>query len=147
MNSYLIDTNVLSELSKPLPNEGVKRWLKEIQPERLFASVVTLGEMRLGIESLPEGKKRSDLEKWLESGLPDWFATSLLPITAAIADRWARITVTAKRGGLQPSTMDCMIAATAIEHSLTLVTRNVRDFVDLGVTFVNPWPSEAGRLN
>ncbi len=128
MIAYLIDTNVVSKLDKPRPDPNVRRWFEKAAPEPLFASVVTLGEIRLGIESLSPGKCRSDLERSLEHGLPDWFASNLLPVTDRIADRWARITVQARRSGLHPTTTDGMIAATALEHRLTLVTRNVKDF-------------------
>jgi predicted nucleic acid-binding protein len=101
--------------------------------------VITLGELRLGIEDLPAGKRRSDLEDWLAVGLPNWFAGNLLPVTADIVERWAKLTVTAKRKGKTVSMPDGLIAATALQHGLTLVTRNVSDFEYLGIALLNPW--------
>jgi predicted nucleic acid-binding protein len=136
---YLIDTNVLSEFAKPLPNPDVKLWFDKTNPDTLFASVVTLGEIRLGIEGMPAGKRRTELEGWLENGLPAWFAANLLPVTKRIADRWGRVTIRARRTGLNLATADGLIAATALEHDFTLVTRNAKDFAGLGVTILNPW--------
>jgi predicted nucleic acid-binding protein len=139
VSGFLVDTNVISEFVRPQPDSHVIRWLDAAEPETLFASVVTFGEIRLGIEDLPAGKRRAALEEWLENGLPDWFDTNLLPITKAVADRWARITIDAKRRGIVLTTADGLIAATAIEHSLAIVTRNVTDFASCGLLIINPW--------
>jgi predicted nucleic acid-binding protein len=139
VNGFLVDTNVISEFVKPQPTPKVIHWLELTDPELLFASVVTLGEIRLGIENLPLGKRRIALEEWLEHGLPNWFESHLLPITKAIADRWARLTIAAKKKGIPVTTVDGLIAATALEHDLAVVTRNETDFTETGVTIVNPW--------
>lgn len=139
MNGYLVDTNVISEFVKASPSPSVTQWLGNAAPESLFVSVMTVGEIRLGIENLPPGKRRTDLETWLETGLPEWFASNLLSVTPAIADRWGRLTIQAKRKGMMLSTADGLIAATALEHDLALVTRNTKDFLDLGLAVVNPW--------
>ena len=97
MNGFLVDTNVISEFIKPLPNSKVIRWLDVANPESLFVSVVTFGEIRLGIEEMPAGKRRAALEDWFEQGLPAWFESNLLPVTKAIADRWGRLTIDAKK--------------------------------------------------
>ena len=136
---YLIDTNVVSEFIKPAPNQVVIDWFRSSKASSLFASVVTAGELRLGIAAMPLSKRRSELEVWLEQGLPQWFATNLLPVTREVADRWGRITIQARRQGITLATTDGLIAATAIEHNLILVTRNTKDFVDLGVSLINPW--------
>ncbi len=136
---FLIDTNVISEFVRPKPSLQVKRWFEFADPESLFASVVTFGEIRLGIEDLPVGKRRAALEQWLEEGVPEWFQANLLPVTKAIADRWGQMTIQAKRKGFTISTADGLIAATALEHDLTLVTRNTKDFASLGVKLFNPW--------
>jgi predicted nucleic acid-binding protein len=101
--------------------------------------VVTLGEIRLDIENLPVSKRRYELEAWLQSGLPAWFASNLLPVTPAIADRWGRLTIEAKRKGIKLVTADGLIAATALEHDLIVATRNTRDFANLGVPIFDPW--------
>jgi predicted nucleic acid-binding protein len=139
---YLIDTNVISEFVKATPSANVLLWMRAARPETLFASVVTFGEIRLGIENMPVGKRRSDLENWLAVGLPGWFQSQLLPVTKEIADQWGRLTISAKRRGMMLSTTDGLIAATALEHGMTLVTRNVKDFVGLGVSILNPWDAQ-----
>ncbi len=136
---YLIDTNVLSEFAKPFPSPDVKVWFDEADPDTLFASVITLGEIRLGIEDMQAGKRRTELEGWVENGLPAWFAANLLPVTKGIADRWGRVTIQGRRKGLNLATADGLIAATALEHDFTIVTRNVKDFAGLGVRILNPW--------
>lgn len=139
MSEFLVDTNVISEFVKPQPDARVIRWLDSAGPETLFVSVVTFGEIRLGIEDLPAGKRRAALEEWFEQGLPAWFDTHLLPVSKAIADRWARLTIHAKKRGVSITTADGLIAATAVEHNLVIVTRNVTDFSTCGVRIVNPW--------
>lgn len=84
---FLIDTNGVSEFVKPEPSLLVKRWFESADPESLFASVITFGEIRLGIENLPIGKRRAELEQWLKESVPEWFQANLLPVTKAIADR------------------------------------------------------------
>jgi len=84
-------------------------------------------------------KRRAELERWLDEGLPDWFQSHLLPVTKAIADRWGRLTIEAKRKGISITTADGLIAATALEHDLEVVTRNVRDFAETSVSIFNPW--------
>lgn len=139
MSGFLIDTNVVSEFIKPQPDSKVIRWLEAADPECLFASVITFGEIRIGIEDLAPGKRRTDLEQWLDQGLPEWFEDHLLPVTKAIVDRWGRLTIQVKRGGVTITTADGLIAATAMEHDLTLVTRNVKDFAGVRTTIFNPW--------
>ncbi len=110
MSGFLIDTNVISEFVRPKPNGEVIRLLEAGAPDALFASVITLGEIRLGIEDLPPGKRRSQLEHWVEEGVPAWFQANLLPITGAIAHRWAEITIQAKKKGKPVATADGLIA-------------------------------------
>ena len=93
----------------------------------------------LAIEDLPAGKRRTALEEWFERGLPAWFDSHLLPVTKAIADRWGRLTIAAKKQGVSVTTADGLIADTAIEHELAIVTRNVTDFAVCGAALINPW--------
>lgn len=144
MNGYLIDTNVISEFAKPEPSGRVVDWLDRVSPDHLFASVVTLGEIRLGIENLPTGRRRSDLERWLDNGMPAWFEENLLPVTKEIADLWGRLTIRAKRSSVNLPVADGLIAATALTHGLTIVTRNLRDFMPSGVELFNPWDDPVG---
>ena len=115
------------------------QWLERTAPSVLFASVVTYGEIRLGIEDLPSCKRRAALEQWFGEGLPDWFDSNLLPVTKAIADRWGRLTIRAKNRGISITTADGLIAATALEHNLAIATRNVKDFEETGAEIFNPW--------
>jgi toxin FitB len=136
---FLLDTNVLSEFSRTgAPDQHVDRWLKATAEESLFASVLTYAELRRGIELLPSGKRRAQLEQWLEDLLVS-FEARLLPVTKAIVDRWAVLSAQAQRKATPLPIIDALIAATALEHDLTLVTRNVKDFASLGVTILNPW--------
>ena len=139
MTSFLLDTNVLSEFSRTgKPDQHVDRWLKTMAEESLYASVLTFAEIRRGIELLPSGKRRTQLEQWQEEVVAS-FETRLLPVTKAIADRWAVLSAQAQRRGTPLANIDGLIAATALEYDLTLATRNVKDFAGVGVMLFNPW--------
>ncbi len=139
MSGYLVDTKPISEFVRPAPSGSIVDWFRAAAPNELYASVVTFGEIRLGIEAMPTSKRRTELELWLETGLPGWFASNLLPVARNIAGRWGQLTVEARRKGMTLTTSDGLIAATAIEHGLILVTRNVKGFAGLGIPIVNPW--------
>ncbi len=134
--SYLLDTNVLSELRRKTPNAGVVAWFSRRPASTLFLSVLTLGELRKGVEGVSDADRRMALLDWLEADLPNFFTGRILPIDTHIADRWGRIVAAA---GRPLPAIDSLIGATAIHHGLSLVTRNVRDFSDLGVDVINPW--------
>jgi hypothetical protein len=134
--SYLIDTNVISELARPKPARRVATWFEEVADEALHLSVLTLGELRRGVEKLPVSKRKEKLRYWLEQELPAWFGERLLPIDAAVADTWGRLQATAER--TLPA-VDSLLAATAFHHHLRLVTRNTADFEIEGLHTVNPW--------
>jgi toxin FitB len=112
--------------------------LRTTLEESLFASVLTYAEIRRGIELLPKGKRRTQLEQWREEMLT-FFEARLLPVTKTIGDRWAVLSAEAQRRGTPLANIDGLIAATALEHDLTLVTRNVKDFAGLDVPIFNPW--------
>jgi predicted nucleic acid-binding protein len=137
--SYLLDTNVVSEWVKPRPDPGVVRWLAEIDEDRVFLSVITLAELRHGLDRMPEGARRHRLDGWLTTDLPLRFEGRLLPIDGTVADAWGKIMARAQAGGRPMGAMDAFVAATAEVHHLTLVTRNVSDFIVLGQTIINPW--------
>jgi len=138
--SYLVDTNVLSELRRRSPDPGVVAWFSARPAATLFLSVLTLGEIRKGIEAVADTERRLKLIDWLEIELPAFFIGRVLAIDAAVADRWGRLVAAAAR---PLPAVDSLLAATAIEHDLALVTRNVRDFARLPVQVLDPW-SQAG---
>ncbi len=145
MTGYLLDTNVVSEYSRPWPPDPrVKQWVDAQREDSLHLSVLTLGEIRKGTTLLPAGRKRNQLEQWLELELPLRFGDRLLPINAQIAELWGEMAGEAQLQGTALAIIDGLIAATAKHHELTIVTRNVRDFRMLGITIFNPWnPAEA----
>lgn len=134
--SYLIDTNVISELVRPRPSERVTRWFKAAPDSALHLSVLTLGEVRQGVERLAGGSRKEKLRVWLEQEVPAWFEDRLLPITGAIADRWGRLLAEV---GRPVAAIDSLLAATALVHGLRLVTRNTTDFDFPGLDVVDPW--------
>lgn len=140
--SFLLDTNVLSEGAKPRPNAGVLDWLAAADEDSLFLSVVSLAELRHGLERMAEGARRSALDDWLTGALPDRFAGRVLDIDADVADHWGRIVARGQAAGRPISAMDAFIAATAEKHRLTLVTRNVSDFDITGLRLLNPWKED-----
>lgn len=137
--SFLLDTNVVSEWTKPQPNTGVITWLEEVDEDRVFLSVVTLAELRHGIERLAAGARRKKLDAWLREELPLRFEARILPVTVEVADEWGRVISRSEAGGRPLAAMDGLIAATASVHGLTLVTRNTTDFETTLKTIVNPW--------
>lgn len=139
MNGFLLDTNVLSELIRTRPEPRVGNWVYARSEQSLYLSVVSIGELRRGFVMLPPSKRRTDLEQWFENDLLPRFRDRLLPVTHSIADRWGVLDGQSQLNGTPLSTADGMIAATALEHELTLVTRNVKDFAGLGVEVLNPW--------
>ena len=139
MTGFLLDTNVVSELVKPRPDDHVLRWIEETDESILFLTVLTLGEIRKGVERLRSGRRRGRLESWLQVDLPSRFQDRILPIDAAIADRWGRISAIATAKGKPVPVIDGLLAATAIHHNLTLVTRNSSDVSGTGVATLNPW--------
>ena len=134
--SYLIDTNVLSELRRRHPNTNVTQWFAERPSSTLFLSVLTLGELRKGIDALAESPRKLALLDWLETELPVFFSGRILNIDARVADRWGRLVAQTK----QPlPAIDSLLAATALSYGLSLVTRNLRDFQHADLTVLDPW--------
>jgi predicted nucleic acid-binding protein len=134
--SYLLDTNVISELVRTKPSPGVQRWFRDVPDEALHLSVLTLGEIRKGIERLGTGPRREKLRVWLERELPDWFEDRVLAVDAAVADRWGRLLFEV---GRPVPAVGSLLAATALHHELRFVTRNKADFDYPGLEVVDPW--------
>ena len=139
MSGFLLDTNVLSELVKSKPDGNVLRWIEETDESILFLSVLALGEIRNGIARLGHGARRGRVESWLQVDLRSRFQGRILPIDEAIADRWGTISATAASKGKPVPVADGLIAATALHHNLTLVTRDSAGVAGTGVATVNPW--------
>jgi len=137
--SFLLDTTVVSEWMKPLPNPSVILWLAEVDEDRVYLSVMTLAELRYGTERLASGARKSRLEGWLHEELLLRFEGRLLVIETAIADAWGRVMSRCSAVGKPIGVMDAFFAATAEVHALTLVTRNVSDFTASGISLFNPW--------
>lgn len=137
--SFLLDTNVVSEWTKPRPDPGVIAWCASVDEDRTLISVVTIAELRYGIERLPAGRRRARLEEWLEHELLDRFEGRILSIDAATGDAWGKVVARADREGRPANTMDAFLAATAELHQLTVVTRNIGDFRKLTKSVINPW--------
>ena len=136
--SFLLDTNAVSEWVKPRPNPGLIRWMESVDEDRTFISVISLAEVRHGVERLPPGSRRRRLDEWLRHELPLRFEERILRIDEAVADAWGQIVSKHEATGKPMGAMDAFLAATAEVHQLTLVTRNVSDFPLLR-PILNPW--------
>jgi len=134
--SYLLDTNVLSELVRPKPNEAVLAWFANVPDESLYISVLTLGEIRKGVEGVPDAKRKETLRVWLEHTLPEWFGSRVLSVDVNVAEKWGRLQADAQR---PVPAIDSLLAATALHHELRMVTRNAKDFDYAGIEVINSW--------
>ena len=139
MSGFLLDTNCVSELIRPKPEPRVMEWMEAADEAMLYLSVLTMGEIRKGAAGLAQSKRRTHVETWLQVELQARFAGRILPIDAAIADRWGFVAAEAKRKGKPLSVIDGLLAATALQHNLTVVSRNARDFTSTQVPVLNPW--------
>ncbi|WP_347265199.1 type II toxin-antitoxin system VapC family toxin [Nitrobacter sp.] len=135
----LLDTNVLSEVRRPVPDRKVLAWLDTIDEDRAFISVASIAELGCGIARMDDGRRRAALSAWLAEDLPARFAGRIVPIDPAIAERWGDLMAQARRSGFALSVMDGFFAATALAKELVLATRNTKDFVPLGLPLFNPW--------
>ena len=139
MSGFLLDTNCISEVVRVKPEPRVVEWIEAAEEALLYLSVLTLGEIRKGLAGLPQGKRRTQLETWLEVELGARFAGRILSIDQSIADRWGLLAASAKAKGKTLSTIVGLLAATAVQHNLTIVSRNVSDFSNTPVPVLNPW--------
>lgn len=135
--SFLVDTNVFSEPAEPRPDAKVVAWLREPETD-LYISTVTIGEIRRGIERLPDGRRKADLRAWLQE-LCDCMKGRILSFNASTAHVWGQMKAQWDRAGISVPSLDSQLAATARRHGLTLVTRNTGDFKTAGITVLNPF--------
>src|ERR1700687_2893229 len=139
MSGFLLDTTCISAMGRSKPEPRVLEWMEAADEGLLYLSVLTLGEIRKGIAGLPQGRRRTHLETWLDVDLQARFAGRIVPIDSAIADRWGLLAAEAKRKGKALPIIDGFLAATALHHNLTVVSRTDRDFANMPVQILNPW--------
>ena len=136
---YLLDTCVISELVKKRPSARVTRWLDRQDEFSIYLSVITLGELQKGIDKLPKSRKRRQLKNWATSDLIHRFTGRILNIDSNIAQKWGTLSAEAETGGRPVPVLDGLLAATALSHGLTFVTRNTSHIEHTGVSMLNPW--------
>ncbi len=137
--NYLLDTCVLSEYTKRKPNEKVIRWIDSVEETRLFLSVLTIGEIKKGVELLPDSHRKNELRAWFNDDLLKRFEGRLYAIDAEVMLLWGQLYAGLQNSGHPLSVMDSLIAATALYNNAILVTRNENDFLPTKVQLVNPW--------
>lgn len=143
-SGYLLDTNVVSELMKRRPDRRVTAWVDATPEDLMYLSVITIGEIRKGIDLLDEDEpKRAALQSWLDRDLRIRFAGRLLAFDDGVAERWGQLEAVAKRQRVTLPTIDAQLAATALQHGLTFATRNTADIRPTGVPVFNPWSGAA----
>jgi predicted nucleic acid-binding protein len=138
---FLLDTCVISELAAQQPDPGFVEWIDSIAEEKLYLSVITIGEIKKGIEKLPGSRRRSELTRWLEDELLVRFKDKILPIDVHVMLVWGELTANLEKQGRKMPAIDSLIAATAVQGKLDLVTRNEADFEHTGVSVFNPGPN------
>jgi predicted nucleic acid-binding protein len=139
VSGFLLDTNIISELIKPKPEAKLTEWVESADEDLLYLSVLTVGEIRKGIVAMEQGKRRAALQSWLETDLKPRFSARILPVDEATADRWGAMTGGAAAQGVAVPVVDGLLAATALQHNLTLVTRSTKNFVGTNVPAFSPW--------
>lgn len=138
--TYLLDTNVVSELVARRPNERVMAWLRDVPATEVYLSALTIGEIKRGIEKLPiDSRRRHELIRWLEEELLTRFHDRIVDLDAAVMLEWGGLVAGLEAQGHRLPLMDSLIAAQALHHRHALVTRNVKDFAGTGTRLLNPW--------
>jgi tRNA(fMet)-specific endonuclease VapC len=137
--NYLLDTDVISELVSKRPDRKIVEWLDRLDPNTIYLSVITIGEIRKGIEKLPPSKRRDRVKEWLEGDLLIRFQERILEITTEVMLIWGELTGRLEKEGRPITAIDSLVAAIALQGNYRLVTRNEHDFQDTGVTVFNPW--------
>ena len=137
--TFLLDTNVISEATRPKPDVAVLAFLHETDEESLYLSVITLGELARGVALAPPGVRQAALQAWLERDLRARFQGRMLDVTANVAQAWGELLARRSQAGATMPAVDGLLAATALAHDKVLVTRNVRDFEGCGLAIFDPW--------
>ena len=136
---YLLDTNVISELVAKAPNREVVKWIDSLDSDDICLSVITIGEIRKGVERLPESHRKSKLRQWLAGDLLSRFADRILPLDVAAMLKWGDMMAGLEKSGVTLPAIDSLLAAQALLHQCMLVTRNTKDFRGTGVPLFDPW--------
>lgn len=131
--SYLLDTNFISEIIKPIPNTAIVEWVRSADQVLLFVSVITFGELRRGVELLDNGRRKRALEQWISGDLTEWFGNRVLPVDRIVAEQYGVLGAASRKKGWGLESADALIAAAALVHELTLATLNRKHFERLGV--------------
>lgn len=141
MSGWLLDTNVISELRRPRPQPAVVAFVAAQPLERLYLSTVTLAEVRYGIERVADAGRRTELSDWLDLRVRPMFSQRVLAVSEDVMLKWRLLVEDGRRNGHTYSQPDLIIAATALQHGLTVVSRDTSDYERAGVPLVNPWAS------
>lgn len=136
---YLLDTNVISELISRRPDPNVISWIDGLDPDTVYLSVITIGEIQKGVEKLPDTESKQTIQEWLHNNLLLRFQGRIVPITTSVALAWGTLTAALERNGRLLPAIDSLVAAIAREGGYVLVTRNVRDCAGAGIPIINPW--------
>lgn len=137
--NYLLDTNVISELISKQPAARVTAWVDSVDQESIFLSVITIGELKKGVEKLPESNRKNQLNAWLEQDLLVRFQDQIIPLDLPVLLTWGAMYAELERKGKPLPAVDSLLAASALQHGLTLVTRDTADFEAAGISLYNPW--------
>lgn len=137
--NYILDTNVISELVVEKPNSKVVAWLESVDQENIYLSVITLGEIRKGIEKLPASKRKNTLNSWFKEELLVRFHNRILPLDLPVLLTWGELTARLEKSGTPLPAIDSLLAATALQTEFTLVTCNTGDFQLSGISLYDPW--------
>ena len=144
MSGWLLDTNVLSELRRPKPNPKVVAFVAAQPLDLLFVSIVTFAEIRFGIEAVADPGRRAEINDWLTHKVRPMFEERALPVSEDIMFKWRLLVEDGRRAGHTYSQPDLIIAATALHHGLSVVTRDTGDFARARVPVLNPWDEPEG---
>ena len=136
---FLLDTCVISELVAKQPDPGVAQWIDDVGEEKVYLSAITIGEIKKGIEKLPDSRRKRELTVWLEDDLLTRFDERVLPVDTDVMLVWGELTANLEKQGRKMPAIDSLIAAIALRGELSLVTRNEDDFKHAGVPVTNPW--------
>ena len=137
--NYILDTNVISELVARKPNSKVVAWLESVDPDSIYLSVITLGEIKKGIEKLSASKRKNTLDSWFKEELLTRFHNRILPLDLPVLLTWGKLTARLEKHGTPLPAIDSLLAATALQAEFTLVTRNTGDFQLAGISLYDPW--------